>query len=91
MSHLPTTTAGVRYVSQPEFDDAAFGVQVWLIEVEVDGPSPNIATAVRFPGVVTVAQKNAAVRSIDNAHLSVYEPLVTPLADTAIQISGQPT
>lgn len=91
MSHLPTTTAAVRYVSSQDFEDEAPGTQVWVIEIKFDGPSPSISTEVRFAGTATNAQKKAAVRDIINVHLGVYEPATQPLTDAAIQISGQPT
>ena len=91
MSHLPTTNAGVRYISQSDFDDLAPGTQIWLVEVKVDGPAPNISTEIRFAGNATAAQKRSAARKLVNEHLAYYEPATTPLTDAVIQISGQPT
>jgi hypothetical protein len=89
MSHLPTTTAGVRYTQQLDFEDSAPSTQIWLIEVRVDGPAPNIQTEVRFPGSANAAAKRLAVRAIVNAHIGAYEN-GNSIGDAAIQISGQP-
>ena len=90
MSHTPTTTASVRYIDHLDFEDASPGIQIWLIDIKVDGPAPNISTEIRFAGSATNAQKKALVRGIVNSHLAAYEPDTLPLADIAIQISGQP-
>lgn len=89
MSHLPTTTAGVRYVDQLSFDDEAPGVQIWMLAVKVDGPSPDIITEIRFPGAATNLEKQALERQIVNAHLAAYEPGVS-LTNAKIQVSGRP-
>lgn len=91
MSHLPTTTAGVRYMQQLDFEDEAPGVQIWLIEMKFDGITVGGSTEVRFQGSATAAQKRAAVRVVVNNQIKGYEPLHTGLTDAAIQISGQPT
>ncbi len=90
MSHLPSTTAGVRYVQQSDFEDGAPGIQIWLVEMKFDGPTPNGTTEVRFSGTASSAAKRQAVRDVVNNQMKYYEPLTPLLTDAAIQISGQP-
>mgnify|MGYP003452234098 FL=1 len=90
MARPSTTTAGVRYLQQLDFEDEFPGVQIWLIEMKFDGPAPGGITEVRFAGNATAAVKRTAVRTIVNREIKGYEPATVALTDAAVQISGQP-
>jgi len=90
MSHTNSTSAGVRYMYQTGFAEDDHDYQLWLVEVKVNGPSPDISTEVRFIKNATASVKQNAVRQIVNDHLAYYEPTTDPLSSANIQISGQP-
>lgn len=85
-----TTTAGVQYFRQMDFEDAFPGVQIWEVSVKFDGPALGGVTEIRFPGTATPTQKRAAVRNLVNQMMRGDEPSAPLLTDAAIQISGQP-
>ena len=91
MAQPSTTTAGIRYLRQLDFEDEFPGVQIWEIEMKFDGPTPGGVTEIRFPGAATAAQKRTAARTIVNREIKAAEPATVALTDAAIQISGQPS
>ena len=89
MSHLPVTTAAIVRVLEINFAEGDHENIAMLIDVRMNGPTPDSADTVYFPRNATAAVKAAAVRGFVNSQLAVYEPGVS-LSNANIQSSGIP-